>query len=133
MVIHETIFEPETKKEQEKDQRHEEAIVIDSDCEEVDKPIIDIAQEKAKKPRRGRPPKKMTDEKQINKLKINLVEGRTNSIITRKRNALLKKIDEEEAHNIKKSVEDTKINDYNQSKKIVEPRIQFNLFKPFIF
>lgn len=131
MSINETIFEPETKKEQ--DQRHEEAIVIDSDCEEVDQPIIAIAEEKAKKPRRGRPPKKMTDEKQINKLKINLVEGRTNSIITRRRNALLKKIDEEEARNIKKSVEDTKINNYNESNKIVEPRIQFNLFKPFIF
>ena len=143
-MSNEAIFEKNEQIEQRPEPEAEiiESVIIDSDNETINQenkePIKDEEAQKPKKRGRGRPPKKMTDEKQINKLKINLVEGRKTSLASRKRAALLKKIDDEEVSNAKRNLENKKIENYMNSKKLTPiteepPKRINNMFKPFTF
>ena len=121
-----------------------EAVIIDSDNEQIDEVIKE--EEKAPAPaKRGRGRPKNTpvkDPKQLNKLKKNLVEGRKSSMATRKRKALLKKIDDEEIITAKRDLENKKIDAYMNSKKLTpiieeppppRPKRINNMFRSVIF
>lgn len=121
-----------------------ESVIIDSDNEQIDEVIKE--EEKAPAPaKRGRGRPKNTpvkDPKQLSKLKKNLVEGRKSSMATRKRKALLKKIDDEEIITAKRDLENKKIDAYMNSKKLTpiieeppppRPKRINNMFRSVIF
>ena len=121
-----------------------ESVIIDSDNEQIDEVIKE--EEKAPAPaKRGRGRPKNTpvkDPKQLSKLKKNLVEGRKSSMATRKRKALLKKIDDEEIITAKRDLENKKIEAYMNSKKLTpiieeppppRPKRINNMFRSVIF
>tara|TARA_R110001599_G_scaffold238347_1_gene438107 strand:- start:277 stop:690 length:414 start_codon:yes stop_codon:yes gene_type:complete len=123
-----------------------ESVIIDSDNEQIDEVIKAVEEEKAPTPaKRGRGRPKNTpvkDPKQLSKLKKNLVEGRKSSMATRKRNALLKKIDDDEILMAKRDLENKKIDAYMNSKKLTpiieeppppRPKRINNMFRSVIF
>ena len=129
---------------EDKDTENIESVIIDSDNEQIDEVIKE--EEKAPAPaKRGRGRPKNTpvkDPKQLSKLKKNLVEGRKSSMATRKRKALLKKIDDEEIITAKRDLENKKIEAYMNSKKLTpiieeppppRPKRINNMFRSVIF
>lgn len=124
-----------------------ESVIIDSDNEQIEQ-IDEVIKEEEKAPapaKRGRGRPKNTpvkDPKQLSKLKKNLVEGRKSSMATRKRKALLKKIDDEEIITAKRDLENKKIDAYMNSKKLTpiieeppppRPKRINNMFRSVIF